>query len=130
MVFTTNWSIFGCHRLFPLPFTPSKGKVLPFKLIRNVSRYKFNIRSVSIFTDDVQVNAYVFWKTCVSADQNPLIFWIFFNNCSLENSFYNMLTFKTFFQGMLYHVAFDEIVSDLYSFTKDVNIHAAYLFVR
>jgi hypothetical protein len=36
-----------------------------------------------------------------------------------------MFTFKPLFEGMLHCMAFDEIVTSLYSFTDGIDVHAA-----
>jgi len=51
-----------------------------------------------------------------------LFIWIYFDNLTIQDGFDNVLTIKTFFQGVLHSMAFDEIIAVPYSLANDLNV--------
>jgi len=61
-----------------------------------MSRDKFNIQRVSVFTNNVQVNLNVIQKHHSTTDARTLFFWIFFDYLPIEYSFHHMFAFESF----------------------------------
>ncbi|MEA3395974.1 MAG: hypothetical protein U9R05_00745, partial [Chloroflexota bacterium] len=58
-----------------------------------------------------------------------MVAWILFDDSSIEDGFNDMPTFKIFLQSVLHCMTFDEIVSSLYSFADEFDIHSKWPFV-
>ena len=100
------------------------------RLVRNVRRHNLSVHRTGIFTDNVQVKIQVFRHSYAAADKHTLIVWILLDDSPIEDGFNDMLTLKTFFQGVLHCVALDKVVPNPYPFADDFDVHAKRPFVQ
>ena len=97
--------------------------------IRDIGSYKFHIDSISIFTDDVQVNVRGLCQRCWAADENSLVVWILFDDSAFQDCFDHVDSLKSLFQGVPHSMALDEVVALTYTFPNGFDIHLFYFVV-
>jgi len=72
----------------------------------------------------MQVYRQTLHKGCTATDEHSLVIRICLDNLAIENGLDHVFAPKSFFQGLLHGMTFDEIVSNPYTFPDDFDVHA------
>jgi hypothetical protein len=78
----------------------------------------------------VQIETQIFPDGCAAAYKHPSVLWVLFDDPSIEDGFNDVLTLKTFLQGMSHRVASDKIVSSPHSFTDDFDVYSFHCIIQ